>query len=393
MPAFRLPARLGLWIALALIVAAAVPPPVRASVAPPTGPPVGVSPQREPDRFFPETGYGVENDAIWAYFQSRGGLSSFGYPASAPFRLLGSTVQIFQRQVLQVGSDGSVHPLNLLDPDLMPVTSVNFATFPRHEERVATAAPAPAAPNYAGAVQTSLAENVPDEWEGLPVRFRRTYLAAGSGPDPLLGALEVWGFATSRPQRDPNNRSFVYQRFQRGILHYDAATDRTGGILLADAFKSVLTWRDTPPDLADQMQSSRFARQYCPGQSRSLCRPADLPDSDLSGAFESRPRYRTITQADDGRTIELRPGEQFLLSLGNATDWRVTIDDPTVVSPVREAAIPLTATGVYEARRPGRTGLTAIGEPPCRNATPPCLSAAPSRRFRIELIVRSPAVP
>jgi hypothetical protein len=45
--------------------------------------------------------------------------------------------------------------------------------------------------------------------------------------------LEVWGVPTSQPAVDPHNTKFVYQRFQRGILHYDQTAGSTQGILLA----------------------------------------------------------------------------------------------------------------------------------------------------------------
>ncbi len=71
-------------------------------------------------------------------------------------------------------------------------------------------------------------------------------------------ALELWGFPTSQPARDPNNHNFIYQRFQRGILHYDATSGVTRGILLGDAFKSVLTGQNLPTDTAQELRHSPF---------------------------------------------------------------------------------------------------------------------------------------
>jgi hypothetical protein len=101
---------------------------------------------QDSERFFPETGYAVIDDRIWDYFNSRGGVATFGYPSSNVFTLLGFPVQIFQRHVLQVAPDG-VRPMNLLDPDVLPVNQINFATFPAHDPAVATAAPGPGAAN------------------------------------------------------------------------------------------------------------------------------------------------------------------------------------------------------------------------------------------------------
>ena len=39
---------------------------------------------------------------------------------------------------------------------------------------------------------------------------------------------------------DPGNGGFIYQRFQRGIMHFDNATGVTRGILLADYFKGLV---------------------------------------------------------------------------------------------------------------------------------------------------------
>lgn len=242
----------------------------------------------EAARTFPETGFSVTNDGIWSYFLSRGGVNTFGYPVSNEFTLLGFTVQIFQRHVLQVWADGSVHPMNLLDPDLLPVNQINFATFPVHNPLVATAAPGPDTPNYGQAVVDHLRAVVPNSWQGEPIGFLNTYLNA-SPPDfgdlaPLL-ALEVWGFPTSEPAYDPNNGAFIYQRFQRGFLHYDSTTGFTGGILLGDAFKSVLRGSLDPADLAAQASTSRFWAQYDPTKTASLARPAALSDSNLNGAL------------------------------------------------------------------------------------------------------------
>ncbi|HEY8743779.1 MAG TPA: hypothetical protein VIU62_11805, partial [Chloroflexota bacterium] len=53
------------------------------------------------DRYFAPTGYRIDNDAFWSYFQARGGLATFGYPVSRSFNLLGFPTQLFQRQAMQ----------------------------------------------------------------------------------------------------------------------------------------------------------------------------------------------------------------------------------------------------------------------------------------------------
>ncbi len=238
-------------------------------------------------RFYAQTGYGVSDNRIWNYFESRGGVATFGFPVSDTFTLLGFPTQIFQRHVLQVAPDG-VRAMNLLDPDVLPVTQINFATFPNHDPRVATSAPGPSDANFGQALVNYIGVAVPNQFEGQPVNFRSTYLSAApsdtGGVAPLV-ALEVWGFPTSEPAYDPNNGAFIYQRFQRGFLHYDATTGSTGGVLLGDAFKQVLRGSGAPPDLAAQAASSRFWGQYDTTRPAATARPEELPATDLTGAF------------------------------------------------------------------------------------------------------------
>ena len=53
------------------------------------------------ERYLSETGYRIDDDAIWSYFGARGRVPVFGFPVSRSFVLLGCRVQIFQRQVAQ----------------------------------------------------------------------------------------------------------------------------------------------------------------------------------------------------------------------------------------------------------------------------------------------------
>jgi len=96
----------------------------------------------------------------------------------------------------------------------------------------------------------------------------------------------VWGAPISKVRRDPGNSNFVYQRFQRGAMHFDASTGRTQGLLLADYLKAILRRRDLPADLAQSARGSKYFDQYCPAATRWVCRPADLPATDLTFACE-----------------------------------------------------------------------------------------------------------
>lgn len=246
-------------------------------------------------RFFPQTGFRIADDRFWDYFQRRGGVRTFGYPVSNSFQLLGSPVQIFQRQVMQVRADGSVGTLNLLDPGLMPYTKINQSTFPAADPVLVASAPVPTSPTYATDVVAFVKAHAPDTYQGLPVNFGKTFFSTVSVSDafprggnasllPLID-LEMWGVPTSQPAFDPSNQSFVYLRFQRGILQFDKGSGLTQGLLLADYFKAILTGTNLPPDLSAAAAGSRFYVQYNPAKPLSLNRPQDLPGTDLTNAF------------------------------------------------------------------------------------------------------------
>jgi polysaccharide biosynthesis protein PslG len=268
--------------ALLLTLMVPAPPSVRAQAADP--------------RFFSQTGFRVDNDAFWDFFQHRGAVRTFGYPVSRQFRLDGFAVQIFQREVMQLWPDGGVHTLNLLDAGLLPYTHINGSTFPAPDPAVFGATPTLNDPSYATSIIQFVQEQAPNTFDGEPVNFGQTFNTtvstqdAPDAPDSLLPLfdLDVWGAPTSQPARDPNNFNFIYQRFQRGIMHYDKGCGCTQGLLLADYLKSVITGQNLPTDLAAQVQGSKYYKQYAPGKPGSLARPADLPGSDLTNAFDQQ---------------------------------------------------------------------------------------------------------
>lgn len=248
-------------------------------------------------RFFAETGFRVGSDSFWDYFQHRGGVSSFGFPVSRRFMLLGFPVQFFQRGILQQRPDGSVTTMNLLDPGLMPYTQINFSIYPAVDSEITADTPSPGTADYGPKIVQFVEDLAPNEFDDKPVRFAETFFSTvsleeafpdGNGsPDllPLIN-LEIWGAPTSHPTYDPNNRNFIYQRFQRGIMHYDSGCNCTQGLLLADYLKALLTGQNLPPDLAAQAADSPFLRQYDSSRPLSIARPEQLPGSDLTGAFE-----------------------------------------------------------------------------------------------------------
>jgi hypothetical protein len=252
--------------------------------------------QQTDSRFFSQTGYRVDNDAFWTFFQARGGVRTFGYPVSRTFKLDGFPVQIFQRIVVQLQPDGSVATLNLLDPGLMPYTRINGSTFPAPDPAVVSQTPPVSDPDYATKIIQFTQANAPDTFEGSNVNFFQTFSTTvsyddafpnGDGPEGLvpLFNLQIWGAPTSKPAADPANSNFIYQRFQRGIMHYDKTCGCTQGLLLADYLKSLLTGQNLPPDLEAQARTSKYYRQYAPGMPLSVARPNELAASDLTDAF------------------------------------------------------------------------------------------------------------
>lgn len=241
------------------------------------------------ERYFGQTGYRVD-DRIWRYFRARGEVAVFGFPVSRTFTLLGCQAQMFQRQVAQVCDGQPPRLMNLLDPDIFPYSHVNGSTLPLVDRALKARTPVPGSAGYSSSIVDFVRASAPDTFDGQPVEFGRTFRGlitaqmAGSA-DPLFD-LEVWGAPISRPQRDPDNSDFVYQRFQRGIMHFDARTGQTSGLLLADYLKAIMRDRDVPPDLLADARSSRFFAQYCVGAPHWLCRPGDLPGTDLTLAFE-----------------------------------------------------------------------------------------------------------
>ncbi len=248
-------------------------------------------------RYFSATGFRINSDVIWDYFNHRGGLRTFGYPTSRLVLFEGFPTQFFQRLIVQVYPDGSPHTLNLLDSGLLPYKSFNGSAFPAVNAALIASAPTPSSPTYAtDAVAWTLA-HAPDTWNGLSVNFGSTFLhtttLADAFPDgggdpalvPLLN-LELWGLPTSRPAFDPSNHNFVYLRFQRGVMHYDTGCNCTQGILLADYLKALLINTNVPPDLEQEAVNSRFLGQYTPAKQNWLRDSSVLPGTDLTDAFE-----------------------------------------------------------------------------------------------------------
>jgi hypothetical protein len=72
-----------------------------------------------------------------------------------------------------------------------------------------------------------------------------------------------------------------------------------------------------------------------------------------------------VTIADNGTSLHLAIGQEFLLNLGSAADWAVTVADQRIVQRIGDVLVVRGAQGIYEARTAGTTSLSAVGSPPC----------------------------
>jgi hypothetical protein len=250
------------------------------------------------ERFFSQTGFRVDNDTFWNYYNARGGLPTFGYPTSRTFQFLGFTTQFFQRRVMQIGPDGGARLLNLFDQGLFPFTNINGSTFPGPDAGIQGAAPVQGSDaNYANDIITFIQQHAPNSFSGRNTNYYNSFLSTvslgaafpnGGGDTSLLPAmdLEMWGAVTSNPSVDPANSNFIYLRFQRGIMMFDGSTNLTQGVLLADYFKAVITGNNIPPDLDLQARNSSFYKQYNDAQPNGLNNPAVMPGTNMQFAFD-----------------------------------------------------------------------------------------------------------
>ncbi|MBV8719957.1 MAG: endo-1,4-beta-xylanase [Chloroflexi bacterium] len=225
-------------------------------------------------RNFSQTGYRVDRDTFWDYFLRRGGVTTFGYPVSRDFMFEGCTVQFFQRIVLQQCPNAGVSTLNLLDDGLLPYTQMNGSTFPASDSTITASAPKVSDPNYGARILAFVRAYAVDTFDGQSVNFGKTFFntinpsTGGTSDANLLGLLdlEIWGAPTSEPAYDPTNHNFIYQRFQRGIMHYDRGCGCTQGLLLADYLKELITGQGLPADLALQAATSPLLKSAIDGQ-------------------------------------------------------------------------------------------------------------------------------
>ena len=236
-------------------------------------------------RFFDETQFRVDRDAFWDFFQKRGGVRTFGYPVSRDFPFLGCQTQFFQRVAMQQCGDAGRRARSTCSTTACcPTPTSTAAPCPRRTRPDRGGAAAESIRTTAARPSTSCAPTRPIRFDGEPVNFSRrsttTVSLADAFPQgdgdagllPLLN-LQLWGLPTSKPAYDPNNHDFIYQRFQRGVMHYDRGCSCTQGLLLADYLKGLLTGERLPDDLAAQAAGSPLLRARAAAPATCHARP------------------------------------------------------------------------------------------------------------------------
>jgi hypothetical protein len=204
--------------------------------------------------------------------------------------------------MLQVLDDGTVVPVNLLEAPFLTYDSLGDLMLPPPSPILVAAAPNPSAPDYATRVQEFVLLSAPETFDGRETRFYSTYLGTvmfgdafpdGNGDPNLLPGydLEIWGVPTSLPgyrvigpdQIDP---SIVLQRWQRGVMLRDHAAEATTAAPLGWVVASILQGWDLPPGIAQPAASGPLWAQYDPNAENSVARPDELPNTNLTQAFE-----------------------------------------------------------------------------------------------------------
>ena len=95
---------------------------------------------------------------------------------------------------------------------------------------------------------------------------------------------------------------------------------------------------------------------------------------------------KIITSEDNDKLIDIKKGESFIVKLDSDYDWRISIDNQTVVdsdySDIRYSG----SQGVYRAHNSGQAILTGVGDPLCLSLDPPCM--ATSILFQLNINVK-----
>ncbi len=287
-------------------------------------------------------------------------LGSPSAQATPPYRPLG----ISQAQVQQVDNGTDTGDLMASACDASSEGEPPYAT------------PTPSAPDDISA------NRYLDDRSG-PVALIRSYFNAINNHE-YLRAYSYWESSTDLPS---------FNEFEQGYMDTASVTLETGEVAsdsgAGQTYYSVpVTLTSTQTDGTTQTYvgcyvlhlSSPSAQATPPFRGLSIQKADAQPvaaDADTAALMAdacngitassngSETAGLTITQADNGKTIDVADGGDFLLKLGSDYDWSITIDNPDVVSRVVNIMVVKGAQGVYQAHQPGHAILSATGTPIC----------------------------
>jgi hypothetical protein len=92
-----------------------------------------------------------------------------------------------------------------------------------------------------------------------------------------------------------------------------------------------------------------------------------------------------LTLADNGTAITVAVGDRVELRLDVSLNWTVSVSDPSVLRRPPGILLVREVQGLWDAIAPGSATISAVGDAPCRSATPPC--SVPSIVFSAAVIV------
>jgi hypothetical protein len=89
-----------------------------------------------------------------------------------------------------------------------------------------------------------------------------------------------------------------------------------------------------------------------------------------------------VTLDDNGKTLNMRVGESFLLDFGEIYTWEFSLSDQNGLKQTPDAG----ATSLYQALQPGTVTLSGVGDPLCRQSQPAC--GMPSILFTLTVVIK-----
>jgi hypothetical protein len=243
-----------------------------------------------------DSGFAVADGPIGNYFAARGGVRTFGPPVSNAFPLMGDRVQIFRDFVLKQDANGNVSTINLFDMGGIPFRNIGGRIIPEVDPALAASAPQPGTPEYGTRVQQFIRASAPDSFDGAPVGFYQAFIGTvqyedafpNGGERSLLAGFdqEVWGLPVSQPMRDAQDPDIILLRWERGVMVWSKQTGTVSAVPLGDTFKSVLTGQGLGPERTAAATGSPFLLQMNADAANGVARPGELPDTDLTAAFQ-----------------------------------------------------------------------------------------------------------